>query len=229
MGVSREQRSLFSEDLPPTLEEARALLKSLLGQDLRPYGEGFGFFVQDETQAPGVLRPKTKGWAGLTVERILGRSADNSQEPDFGDWELKVIPLLLNTAQELVVKSEMAITMLRPAQLTTVAFEESHLWHKLRRLLIVARLYESAHEPRSLVCALAAIDLLRDEPSLVPALQADYESLCWGYQRGGVAALGEVKGRYLELRPKGTKRSGGVAFYAKRALVERLLAHAETP
>ncbi|MEE2644089.1 MAG: MutH/Sau3AI family endonuclease [Myxococcota bacterium] len=229
MSVSREQLNLFSEYQPPTLEEARLLLDPLLGQDLRPYGEHFGFFVKDETQATDMLRPKTKGWAGLTVERLLGRGADNSQEPDFGDWELKVIPLLLNAAQELVVKSEMAITMLQPAQLTKVAFEESHLWHKLRRLLVVARLYESAHEPRSLVCAIAAIDLLRDEPSLVPALRADYESLCWGYQRGGVAALDEVKGRYLELRPKGTKRSGGVAFYAKRKLVERLLVHADTP
>ena len=34
-----------------------------------------------------------KGWAGQTIERYLGLPINSSRCPNFGSWELKVIPL----------------------------------------------------------------------------------------------------------------------------------------
>ena len=223
---SPHQGSLFPEDHPPSLEEALARLRPLLGKDLRSFGEEFSLCPPSTTTPP--LPPPNKGWAGLVVERLLGHRADNLQVADFGDWELKVIALRLNSDQTLVVKERMAITMLDPVSLSRRALFESHLWDKLRRLLIVARLYEGPEEPRSPICALAAVDLKRDFPAIVELLQTDYESFRWRYEREGAAGLAGAQGHLLEVRSKGTKRGGGLAFYGRKVLIGALLSKGVT-
>ena len=33
-----------------------------------------------------------KGWAGHVIERYLGLPLNSSQSPNFGSWELKIVP-----------------------------------------------------------------------------------------------------------------------------------------
>ena len=223
---SPQQGNLFPEERPPSLEDALARLRPFLGKDLRPLGEEFS--LCPPSASGSLLPPYNKGWAGLVVERLLGHRADNLQVADFGDWELKVVALRSKLDQTLVVKELMAITMLDPVSLSQRELFESHLWDKLRRLLIVARLYEAPEEPRSPVYALAAVDLKRDFPAIVELLQADYLSFRWRYEREGAAGLIGAQGHLLEIRSKGTKRGGGLAFYGRKVLVGALLSRGET-
>ncbi|HLD34739.1 MAG TPA: MvaI/BcnI family restriction endonuclease, partial [Patescibacteria group bacterium] len=36
---------------------------------------------------------KNKGWAGHVIEHYLGLPINSAQSPNFGSWELKVVPL----------------------------------------------------------------------------------------------------------------------------------------
>jgi len=36
---------------------------------------------------------KNKGWAGHVLERYLGLPINSAQSPNFGSWELKIVPL----------------------------------------------------------------------------------------------------------------------------------------
>ena len=86
-----------------------------------------------------------KGWAGHVIERILGLPLNSAQSPNFGSWELKVIPLR-DRAGTLYVKETMAITMLDPYEVTNKTFRESHLFNKLCKIVICARIFESTAE-----------------------------------------------------------------------------------
>ncbi len=62
-------------------------LKNLVGQDLRRLALQYGITVFKENAG------FNKEWTGLVVERYLVLAPNSLQNPDFGDWELKVVPL----------------------------------------------------------------------------------------------------------------------------------------
>ncbi len=66
--------------------EALRRIKLLSGKDLRPMAEELGITVWKNGK-------KNKGWAGHVIERYLGLRQNSLQLPDFGSWELKVVPL----------------------------------------------------------------------------------------------------------------------------------------
>ncbi len=53
---------------------------------------------------------KNKGWAGHVLERYLGLPINSAQSPNFGSWELKIVPLKRLTDGTIAVKETMAIT-----------------------------------------------------------------------------------------------------------------------
>src|SRR5882724_1291344 len=63
-----------------------ARIKLLTGRDLRPMADRYGIAVWKNGH-------KNKGWAGQVIERYLGLPQNSLQAPDFGTWELKVVPL----------------------------------------------------------------------------------------------------------------------------------------
>lgn len=209
-----DQLSLLAP--PPPLARADALtrLAALVGQDLRPLADSYGVTVWLRGQ-------RNKGWAGHTVERFLGRKPDSKQAADFGDWELKVVPLVATAEGAWRLKETMAITSFSPAALEETEFEDSHLLEKLARLVVVARTFEDEAESRSRVLRVAAFDL--DDPALLQAVRDDYDEIRWVVQHEGRHALSGRIGRYVHPRPRGGKQSDLVGFYAHKALVARAL------
>jgi len=45
-----------------------------------------------------------KGWAGHVLERYLGLPINSAQSPNFGSWELKIVPLKRLRTGEIAVK-----------------------------------------------------------------------------------------------------------------------------
>lgn len=207
----------FETDIP-NLDRTDALvrLEALLGQDLRPLAGTFGITIERDGN-------KNKGWAGQTVEAYLGRSPNSDRGADFGDWELKVVPLVLTARGDFRVKESMAIAMFSPEELETQSFEESHLLEKLRSLVLVARHFDPEGERMSIVVCAQPFDL--KESSFFDAVREDYEEARWVLRHQGPDGLRGGVGRYVQPRVKGgrSKSSRGHAFYARSRFVARML------
>lgn len=216
MAKNPAQLSLFAS--PPTLSRHEAIerLKPLLGTDLRARSDQYGLTTVGQT-------PINKGWAGLTVERILGLVQNNEQGPDFGDWELKVIPLrqMKNSSEKAWgLKGSLALTMCQLKQLQALPFEESLLWKKIQRLLIVTRLYHDQEELYSELFGLAPFDI---DGAIKLELAQEYEEMRWCLRSQGIMALKAYQGRLLALQDQG--EYAGWSFYAKRPFIALALRH----
>lgn len=164
---------------------------------------------------------KNKGWAGHALERYLSLPLNSSRAPNFGSWELKSTSLVRSKRDgQLRVKETIAITMLDPVEVAQKEFEESHLYNKLRKTLLVARIHESQAEEQSLLHSIAEFDL--DDLALHRALKADYDLIREVVINGGT--LTGRLGRYIQPRTKGAGHgSTSRAFYARPTLVAHLL------
>src|SRR5882672_11159330 len=101
--------------------EALRRIRLLTGKDLRPLADKYGVTVYKNGH-------KNKGWAGQVIEQYLGLPQNSLQAPDFGTWELKVVPLRRAPDGSVHVKESMAITMLEPAEVIASKFEDSHVY-----------------------------------------------------------------------------------------------------
>lgn len=193
--------------------EAVTLLTALINQDLVTLAEQHGVRIFVEGK-------KNKGWAGHTLERILQLPLNSSRAPNFGSWELKSTSLVRGRDGALRVKETVAITMLDPVELQQKEFEESHLYSKLRKTLLVARIHENQQETSSMLHSVAEFDLTN--PALHAALKADYEAIRAVVRAGG--RLSGILGEYIQPRTKGAGHgSTSRAFYARKPLVAHLL------
>lgn len=173
--------------------DAVALLQQLLNKDLVEVAQQYGVTIFKEGK-------KNKGWAGHALERYLSLPLNSSRAPNFGSWELKSTSLVRSKRDgQLRVKETVAITMLDPVEVAQKEFEESHLYNKLRKILIVARIHESQTETQSLLHSIAEFDL--DDPLLHQALKADYDLIRQVVLAGGV--LTGRLGRFIQPRTKG--------------------------
>src|ERR1051325_8015910 len=126
--------------------EAVRRINSLAGKDLRAMADDYRISVWKNGR-------ENKGWAGLVIERYLGLPQNSRQAPDFGDWELKVVPLHKDAKGNLRVKESMAITMIEAAEVLADKFEDSHLYDKLRSMVVVSRVWESVKADHSMLHA----------------------------------------------------------------------------
>jgi DNA mismatch repair protein MutH len=110
-------------------------LQLILGQDLWELAKQYPDLTLMNKEGK-----QQKGWAGHVIERYLQLPLNSAQSPNFGSWELKVIPLRFNRKGELIVKETMAITMIDAVNVLQTPFEESHLLSKLRKQIVVARI-----------------------------------------------------------------------------------------
>ena len=196
-------------------------LQRLVGQDLRKLADDLGVTVWRN----GKLN---KGWAGHTVERYLGLPPNFAQSPDLGSWELKVVPITVESNGGHSVKESMALTMLDPKEVAEKSFEESRLFTKLRKIIAVARVREHDAETHS-VCKLAhAFDL--EETALYDEVARDYRQIQQVIKTKGVSALTGRIGKYVQPRTKGAGHgSTSRAFYARKVLVEYIGGLRESP
>lgn len=195
--------------------EAIQRLRSLVGQDLVAVANHFGVTIWKGIRI-------NKGWAGHAVERHLGLALNSSRSPNFGSWELKVVPVMRRADGTTTVKETMAITMIDAVEVANKTFRESHLFLKLQRMIVVARMFESKRENRSLCYKVAEFDL--DDQQLYGQIEADYYEVQEVIRSSGFDSLSGSMGVLVQPRTKGPGHgSRSRAFYARKRLVERIL------
>jgi DNA mismatch repair protein MutH len=196
-------------------KEAVRRINLLAGRDLRPMADEYRIPVWKNGH-------ENKGWAGLVIEHYLGLPQNSRQAPDFGTWELKVVPLRQDADGNLRVKESMAITMLEPAEVLANNFEDSHLYDKLRSMVVVSRVYESTQELRSILHAAAEFDL--DKPKIQAQVKDDYEVIRAQIRLRGIDSVTGDLGKLVQARTKGRGHGSTTrAFYARTIFVAHIL------
>ena len=199
------------------MERAEAIrkLKAIEGNDLVPMADEYGVTIWKNAK-------KNKGWAGHTLERYLELPINSSQSPNFGSWELKIVPLKRLKTGEITVKETMAITMIDPVNVAQKEFEDSHLLAKLRKAVICARLFESQEDERSLLVRVSPFDL--GDSDIVQQVKADYEETRQCIMNEGFEYLTGAMGTFIQPRTKGPGHgSTSRAFYARTKFVKMIL------
>jgi DNA mismatch repair protein MutH len=196
-------------------EEAVARLRQLEGEDLVKLATKFGVTVWKGEKI-------NKGWAGHTIERYLGLPLNSTQAPNFGSWELKIVPLKYRRDGTLAVKETMAITMIDPVNVAEKPFEDSHLLLKLRKAVVCSRIFESKSETSSRLYRVSTFDL--SVPEIFEQVRQDYEDVRRTIRRSGFEALSGSMGVLVQPRTKGAGHgSTSRAFYARTAFVAHIL------
>lgn len=189
-------------------------LKMLEGQDLVPLAAEYAVTIWKGSN-------KNKGWAGHVLERHLGLPLNSARSPNFGSWELKVVPLKRLADGSIRVKETMAITMIDPVNVTKTPFEQSHLLTKLKRAVICARLFESQAENRSILKNVSAFDL---GDAYYEQVEEDYEEVRNCIATKGFHHLTGTMGVLVQPRTKGRGYGSTTrAFYARTQFVAKML------
>ena len=199
------------------MERQEALLKlsELIGEDLRLLADKYEVTVFREGK-------RNKGWAGHVLERHLNLPINSSQSPNFGSWELKIVPLKYLQSGKLTVKETMAITMIDPYNVESTDFGDSHLLAKLRKLIVAARIWESAEEKRSILHAVTAFDL--DDSAIYDQIKADYDLVRETIRTTGFSTLTGKMGVYIQPRTKGRGHGSTTrAFYARTTFLKQFI------
>jgi len=198
---------------------AKEKLESIVGQDLRQLAAKYGVIVFKDGK-------KNKGWAGHVIERYLGIPINSSQAPNFGSWELKTVSLKRLRSGQLTIKETMAITMIDPYDVARTPFSESHLLLKLRKILIAARIWESAMEETSILYSVTEFDL--DNPKIYQQVEKDYNLVRNAIMNEGFEALTGRMGLYIQPRTKGAGHgSTSRAFYARTTFLKEVIFQGE--
>ena len=199
-------------------EDALARIQSLVGKDLRPLAEQHGVTVWQGEKL-------NKGWVGHTMERFLGLPLNSAQSPNFGSWELKVIPVVrrIRRARDgYRIKETMAITMIDCVEVKSTKFEDSHLLRKLRKLVVVARTFEDPSESHAYLHAASHFDL--DDPETYRLVKADYDEVQSVICTQGFDALSGSMGKLVQPRTKGMGHGSTTrAFYARTGFVAHII------
>ncbi len=195
--------------------EAVSRLKRLEGQDLVALAHQLDVTMWKEDKL-------NKGWAGHVLERYLGLPLNSAQSPNFGSWELKIVPLKRLKTGKIVPKETMAITMIDPVHVLQKPFEKSHLLAKLQKIVACARMFESKEEKESQLVRVSEFNL--DDPDVYAQVKTDYEEVRETIRTRGFDALTGRMGVLVQPRTKGPGHgSTSRAFYARKRLVAIIL------
>ncbi|MHB1686378.1 MAG: MvaI/BcnI family restriction endonuclease [Ignavibacteriaceae bacterium] len=187
--------------------EAIEKIKLIIKHDLRILAKQYNVTVFKNEKT-------NKGWAGHVIERYLGLPINSAQSPNFGSWELKTICLKYLKDNSLTIKETMAITMIDPYNIERTEFESSHLLAKLKKIVIVARIWESQKEEKSILYATTTFDIGNSE--IYNQVKADYDLVRETIIDKGFSALSGKLGVYIQPRTKGPGHgSTSRAFYAR--------------
>ena len=196
-------------------QAAFKLLQKLKGKDLRKLAEDYEVTVFKGNK-------KNKGWAGHVIEHYLGLPINSAQSPNFGSWELKTISLKRLRNGSLTIKETMAITMIDPYNVKNTPFEESHLFAKMKKILMLSRIWESNEEPSSIVYGVHTFDI--GNKKIYDQIKEDYELVRKTIQEKGFEALSGRMGVYVQPRTKGAGHgSTSRAFYARVPFLKKII------
>ena len=195
--------------------EAIRRLRELNGKDLHVVGERHGIRAT-------VNGKQNKGWAGQVCERHLGLPLNSARSPNFGSWELKVVPLKYKRNGALVFKETMAICMIDKVNVAQKQFYESHLLQKLAKMVVVARTVGSHYTEPSYVYRVTDFVLSEE---LYEQIERDYDEVrdvIRDSKRGFDCLTGRM-GVLVQPRTKGPGHgSNSRAFYARKQLLKEI-------
>jgi len=195
--------------------EAVCKLKKLIGKDLVSLARQYEVPIWKGNK-------KNKGWAGHVLERYLGLPINSAQAPNFGSWELKIVPLKRTRSGGLAVKETMAITMIDPYNVANTSFNQSHLLAKLQKAVICARIFENQQESCSVLHQVSTFDLT--DVDIYKQIEQDYEQIRSCILTEGFESLTGKMGVLIQPRTKGPGHgSTSRAFYARVAFVAKIL------
>ena len=160
-----------------------------------------------------------KGWAGHTIERHLGLALNSSRAPNFGSWELKVVPVKAIPNGRFRVKETMAITMIDPVEVAAKEFPDSHLFLKLQRMIVVARVFESAAETHSPCHLVTEFDL--SDQDLCQQIKADYDLVRDVIRTRGFNCLSGSMGVLVQPRTERTRARQHLARVLREGAASR--------
>lgn len=187
--------------------DAIARINEIIGKDLRSLADEYNVTVFKNGK-------KNKGWAGHVIERYLGLPINSAQSPNFGSWELKTLCLKYLRNKVLTVKETMAITMIDPYNVERTEFEDSHLLAKMKKIVIVARIWQNQQETSSILYAATNFDLGNSD--LYNQVKKDYDLVRQSIISRGFSSLTGKMGVYIQPRTKGAGHgSTSRAFYAR--------------
>ncbi len=207
------------------MERAEALkkLELLIGSDMLALAAKHEVPVHIQIYIEGKLVERvSKGWAGHTVERFLGLPLNSARSPNFGSWELKVVPVYVRPGSPVRPKETMAITMIDPVDVRSKTFEDSHLLAKMRKMVVVARTFEDKAESAAVVWSVGTFDL--EDGHIYRQVKADYDLVRETLLDKGFDALKSEMGVLVQPRTKGRGHgSTSRAFYARKGFVQDIL------
>lgn len=194
--------------------EALERLRQLAGHNVQELAAKFDIPVR------GASGRVNKGWAGHAVERFLGLQRNSAQSPNFGSWELKVVPLKRLRNNNLVFKETMAITMIDPHYVANTPFDRSHMKTKLDKAVVLTRIVGSNVDAPSTFHSVFTLDL---RGAILHDVEQDYREVqrCLLDPNRGFDALTGRMGKYVQPRTKGSGHgSTSRAFYARKILLQ---------
>jgi DNA mismatch repair protein MutH len=99
---------------------------------------------------------------------------------------------------------------------------DSHLYDKLKAMIVVARIFENVEDTISILHSAAEFDL--DDSSIRRQVELDYEAIQEIIRLKGLEALTGDTGKYVQARTKGRGHgSTSRAFYARALFVAHIL------
>jgi len=196
-------------------QEAIKKINEIVGQDLRVLADRYEVTVFKNGK-------KNKGWAGHVIERYLDLPINSAQSPNFGSWELKTISLKYLKNGELTVKETMAITMIDPYNVARTDFENSHIFAKLNKQVVAARIWVNQYEPTSILYAVTSFNL--DNPDVYQQIKNDYNLVKDTINKKGFNSLTGKMGVFIQPRTKGAGHGSiSRAFYARTSFLKQMI------
>lgn len=201
-----------------TGEEALDKITKFLGKTLEQ--------IKDESSTHFEIRDvhrANKGWLGIILEIVLGKTPDNKQLPDLEDGtEIKKVSIARGK-RGYRVKETLQATMINPTSVLEPDFTKSHLYQKTRKILLIPTLYagKGNHEKEILLPPVLWFPdedfdrRLKDDYELVASIVADPSK--------GFHSLSGKLGDVVQPRTKGVKNSFTRAFYLRTQSVKEML------
>jgi DNA mismatch repair protein MutH len=112
--------------------------------------------------------------------------------------------------------------MIDPYEVSRKPFLESHLYSKLRKIVICSRIFESVDELRSVLYSVSEFDLGNQD--VFRQVEQDYEEVRSVILSKGFGALSGSMGKLVQPRTKGPGHGSTTrAFYARTTFVRDIL------
>ena len=180
-------------------------LNELRGQELEELAKKYNVPTHNEK---GI---QNKQWKGHLFELYLGGSINSRQEPDF-DWgELKLVKQsVLKKTGKLSFNQTVKMTMIDKSTFVEPKFEDSHLYHKIKDMVVVGWLTKNGKSFYHGAVHVKLDDVMLNE------IKLDYELIPTTRRTKGWSALTGYLGKWVQPRTAGTKVTNSRAYFARK-------------